>query len=187
LYVHHSPSSWPARVSGSFRTLVAIVITALLASALTVRWSDAMATGIDGARSQRGVQTTGIPVAVEGTIVGAADGIVALVERGAESPVAFAVGENAVLIRDGQAIPLDELRSGDTVWMTINGLTGDVLHLEATPAAGPAFRVSGMAALLAALGLIAGATALASRNIDRLPALPTRVAMPRLLPASAIR
>jgi len=187
MYVLPSQPSWPARISGSLRTLIAIVVTALLASVLTVYWSEAMATGINGTRAQRGIQATAIPVEIEGTIVGAADGTVAVVERGAASPVAFTVGNNTMLVRDGQTVPLDELRSGDTVRMTINGLTGDVVNLQATPVAGSAFRVPGMAALLAALGLIAGATALAIRNIDRLPVLPSRVAMPRLLPAAATR
>jgi len=187
MYMLPPQPSWPARISGSLRTLVAIVITALLASVLTVHWSEALATGIDGTRAQRGFQAPAIPVEIEGTIVGAADGVVAVVERGAASPVAFTVGNDAMLVRDGQTVPLDDLRSGDTVRMTVNGLTGDVLHLQATPDAGSAFRVPGMAALLAALGLIAGATALAIRNIDRLPALPSRVAMPRLLPVAATR
>jgi hypothetical protein len=187
MYTLEAQPSWPARISGSLRTLIAIAITALLASALTVAWSDAMATGIASVNPQRGVQTTEIPVSVEGTIVGAANGLVALVERGAESPVAFTVGDDASLVRDGQPVPLNELRSGDVVHMTINGVTGDVLHLQATPASTSMFHVPGMAALLAAIGLIAGATALAIRNIDRLPALPTRVATPRLLPVAATR
>jgi hypothetical protein len=187
MYVLESQPSWPARISGSLRTLIAIIVTALFASALTVAWSDAMATGVVSANPQRGIQTTEIPVAVEGTIVGAADGLVALVERGAESPVAFTVGENATLVRDGQTVALDELHSGDTVRLTINGVTGDVLQLQATPATAPIVRVPGMAALLAAIGLIAGATALAIRNIDRLPVIPSRVATPRLLPAAATR
>jgi predicted regulator of Ras-like GTPase activity (Roadblock/LC7/MglB family) len=186
MYVLESQPSWPARISGSMRTLVAIIITALLASALTVAWGDAMANG-SGVVPSRGIQGTEIPVAVEGTIVGAADGLVALVERGAQSPVAFTVDENATLIRDGQTVALDELHSGDTARMTINGLTGDVLRLQATPATAPVIRIPGMAALLAAIGLIAGATALAIRNIDRLPVLPSRVAAPRLLPAAATR
>jgi len=43
------------------------------------------------------------------------------------------------------------------------------------------------AALLAALGLIGGATALAIRNSERLPALSARVSAARLLPAAASR
>src|SRR3954451_24205482 len=166
MYTLEAQPSWPARISGSLRTLIAIAITALFASALTVAWSDAMATGVNSAVPQRGIQTTEIPVSVEGTIVGTTDGIIALVERGAESPVALTVADNATLVRDGQAVPLDDLRSGDTARITINGLTGDVLRLQATPATSPVFRVPGTAALLAAIGLIAGATALAIRNID---------------------
>ncbi len=187
MYTLEAQPSWPARISGSARTLIAIFITALMASALTVAWSDAMATSVSGVQPLRGVQTTEVPVAVEGTIVGATDGLVALVERGAESPVAFAVRNDATLIRDGQPIALDELRSGDYVRMTINGVTGDVLRLQATPAPTSIIRIPAMAAFLAAIGLIAGATALAIRNIDRLPALPSRVATPRLLPVAATR
>jgi hypothetical protein len=187
MYVHEAQPSWPARISGSLRTLFAIVITALLASALTVAWSDAMATSGNSALPQRSIQASEVPVAVEGTIVGTADGVVALIERGAQSPVAFPVSDDAAFVRDGQTIALDELHSGDTVHMTINGVNGDILRLQATSATAPIIRVPGTAALLAAIGLIAGITALAIRNIDRLPALPSRVAMPRLLPVAATR
>jgi hypothetical protein len=51
----------------------------------------------------------------------------------------------------------------------------------------PSIRVPGAAALLAAVGLIGGATALAIRNSERLPALSARVSAARLLPAAAAR
>ena len=75
----------------------------------------------------------------------------------------------------------------DAVRATIDGRSGAVLQLTADPTAGAAFRVPGAAAFLAALGLIAGATALAWRNIERVPALPSRVAVSRLLPVQAAR
>jgi hypothetical protein len=66
-----------------------------------------------------------------------------------------------------------------------------VLRLHAAPVSGPAFlpaaRVPGTAALLAALGLIGGAAALAIRNIERLPALSARMSAARLRPAAAAR
>jgi hypothetical protein len=130
-------------------------------------------------------------VAVEGTLVGASDGLVALVEHGAESPVAFSVGPDARLVRGEEPVPLEALRAGDTVRLTIDGRSGSVLRLHAAPVSGPAFlpsvQVPGAAALLAALGLIGGATALAIRNSDRLPALSARVSAARLLPAAAAR
>jgi hypothetical protein len=183
MYQHRPEPTWPARLFGSARTLAAIVLTALLASALTVRWSDAEATGAFGPES--GVIPVGIPVTVEGTLVDAGDDLIALVEYGAETPVAFPIGDDAQFLRAGESVSLDALHSGDNVRMTIDGSSGNVLRLHATPAAGSAFQVPGTAAFLAALGLIAGATALAIRNPERLPSLPAH--SPRLYPVGATR
>jgi hypothetical protein len=94
-------------------------------------------------------------------------------------------------VRGEEPIPLEALRAGDTVRLTIDGRSGSVLRLHAAPVSGPAFlpaaRVPGTAALLAALGLIGGATALAIRNIERLPALSARMSAARLRPAAAAR
>jgi hypothetical protein len=189
MYVHRPEPSWSTRLFASTRTLAAIVLTALLASALTVRWSDASATGVTVFAAESGAAVAAVPVTIEGTLVGAGDGLVALVEHGAESPVAFSVGQDARLVRGEEAIPLEALRAGDTVRLTIDGRSGSVLRLHAAPASGPAFlpsaRVPGAAALLAALGLIGGATVLAIRNRERLPALSTRMSAARLLPAAA--
>jgi hypothetical protein len=191
MYMHRPEPSWSTRLFGSARTLAAIFLTALLASALTVRWSDASATGITVFTPRAGGAVIAVPVTVEGTLVGASDGLVALVEQGAESPVAFSVGPDARLLRGEEAVPLESLRAGDTVRMTIDGRSGSVLRLHAAPVSGPAFlpsaQVPGTAALLAALGLIGGATALAIRNSERLPALSARVSATRLLSAAAAR
>jgi hypothetical protein len=191
MYMHRPEPSWSTRLFASARTLAAIVVTALLASALTVRWSDASATGITVFAPENGAAVAAVPVTVEGTLVGAGDGLVALVERGSDSPVAFSVGQDSRLVRGEEPIPLDALRTGDTVRLTIDGRSGSVLRLHAAPVSGPAFlpaaRVPGTAALLAALGLIGGATALAIRNIERLPALSARMSAARLRPAAAAR
>jgi hypothetical protein len=191
MYVHRSEPSWSTRLVGSARTLAALFLTALLASALTVRWSDASANGITVFSPQTGAAVAAVPVAVEGTLVGASDGLVALVEHGAESPVAFSVGPDARLLRGEELVPLEALRAGDTVRLTIDGRSGSVLRLHASPVSGAAFlpsaQVPGAAALLAALGLIGGATALAIRNSERLPALSARVSAARLLPVAAAR
>src|SRR5215203_4946893 len=186
MYLHRSEPSWSARLVGSARTLAAIIVTALLASALTVRWSDASATGITVFTPETGAAVAAVPVAVEGTLVGASDGLVALVERGAESPVAFSVGPDARLLRGEEPVPLEALRAGDTVRLTIDGRSGSVLRLHAVPSSQSVFpvHVPGAAALLAALGLIAGATALAIRNSDHLPALSARGSVTRFLPAA---
>ncbi len=189
MYVHRPEPSWSTRLVGSARTLAAIFVTALLASALTVRWSDASATGVTVFTPEAGAAVTAVPVTVEGLLVGASDGLIALVEHGAESPVAFSVGQDARLVRGEEPVPLEALRAGDTVRLTIDGRSGSVLRLHAAPVPGPAFlpsaRVPGAAALLAALGLIGAATTLAIRNLERLPARPGRVSAVRLLPAAA--
>jgi hypothetical protein len=191
MYVHRPEPSWSTRLFGSARTLAAIILTALLASALTVRWSDASANGVTVFTPEAGSAVAAVPVTIVGTVVGASDGLVALIEHGAESPVAFSVGQDARLVRGEEPVPLEALRSGDTVRLTIDARSGSVLRLHAAPVSGPAFlpsaRVPGVAAFLAALGLIGGATALAIRNIERLPALSARVSAPRLLPAAAAR
>jgi len=191
MYAHRPELSWSARLFGSARTLAAIILTALLASAVTVRWSDASATGVTVFTPETGAAVAAVPVTVEGRLIGASDGLVALVEYGADSPVAFSVGQEAQLVRGEERVPLEALRTGDTVRMTIDGRSGSVLRLHAAPVSGPAFmpavRVPGAVAFIAALGLIGGATALAVLNIGRLPALSSRVSATRLLPAAAAR
>ena len=139
MYLHRPEPSWSTRLFGSARTLAAIVLTALLASALTVRWSDASATGVTVFTPETGAAVAAVPVTVEGTLVGASDGLVALVEHGAESPVAFSVGQDARLVRGEEPVPLEALRAGDTVRLTIDGRSGSVLRLHAAPVSGPAF------------------------------------------------
>lgn len=189
MYAHRPEPSWSTRIFGSVRTLAAIVLTALLASALTVRWSDASATGVTVFTPETGAAVPAVPVTVEGKLIGASDGLVALVEHGADSPVAFSVGQDAHLVRGEERVPLEALRAGDTIRMTIDGRSGSVLRLHAAPASDLAFfpvrRVPGALAFMAALGLIGGATALAIRNIDRFPTLSSRVSAARLLPAAA--
>jgi hypothetical protein len=188
MYLHRPPVTWPERLLGSARTLAAIFFTALLASALTVRWSDAAATAVTTFTPQTSTMVAGVPIAVEGTVVGAGNGLLAIVERDAEAPVAFPVGDGASLTRDGQTILLDELRVGDSVRMTIDGLSGQVLRLHATPAVSSVMpRIPDAVALLAALGLIAGATALAILNLDRFPAISLRLPALRLLDAQGAR
>jgi hypothetical protein len=189
MYAHRPEPTWSARFIGSARTLVAIVLTALVASALTVRWSDASATGVTVFTPEVGAAVAAVPVSVEGRLIGASNGLIALVENGGDSPVAFSVGQEADLVRGGERVSLEALRAGDTVRMTIDGRSGTVLRLHAAPVSGPAFlpapRVPGAVAFMAALGLIGGATALAIRNIERLPTLSSRVSVARLLPATA--
>ena len=191
MYSHRPEPSWSTRLFCSARTLAAIVLTALLASALTVRWSDASATAVTVFTPEAGAAVAAVPVTIEGKLIGASDGLIALVEHGADSPVAFSVGQEAHLVRGDERVPLEALRAGDTVRMTIDGRSGNVLRLHAAPVVGPAFlpapRVPGAVAFMAALGLIGGATALAIRNMERLPALSSRVSATRLLPAAAAR
>lgn len=167
----------------SARTLTAILLTALLASALTARWSEAMATDAPAAPAAVAQASLEVPVTIAGSIVGASSGHVALVENGSDSAVAFPIADVASLTRAGQPVSIDALRVGDTVQMTVDASTGQILHLEAAPMASAApIYVPGAVALLAAVGLIAGATALAIVNTRHLPALPARFHGSRLMP-----
>jgi hypothetical protein len=185
MYLHRPQPSWLERLLSSARTLAAIVLTAVLASALTVHWSDATATAVTATGATASISA--IPVTVEGTVVGVGDGQLAVIEHGSASAVAFTVGEDADLVRGGEIVSLDALRGGDTVRLTIDGLSGSVLRLHADPAAVSGFHVPGAVALLAAVGFIGGAAALAVRNPDRLPRLPSRLMATRLVPAGVAR
>lgn len=189
MYLHRPEQTWSSRIFGSARTLAAIIITALLASALTVRWSDASATGATSIVPLNSSLAAGVPVTIHGKVVGAGDGLIAIVEDGAESPVAFAVSDSASLMRSGGSVALEDLRVGDDVRLTIDGLSGQVQRLHASPTGATSFipHVSGTAAFLAALGLIVGATALAILNLNRLPALSFSLPAARLPHAQGAR
>lgn len=110
------------------------------------------------------VLAKGIPVAVSGTLVGAADGRLALREAGAESAVAFGLDARADVLRGGEMASFDALRAGDQVRMTVDGATGRVLRVDAQPTARTAFAPSNELALLAAIGFVSGGVALAHRR-----------------------
>lgn len=183
MYQHRPQPSVLNRLFSSARTLTVILLTALLASALTARWSDAMANDAPLAPAVVSQQSLEVPVTIAGSVVGASNGHVALVEQGSEAAVAFPISDSASLTRGGESVALDALRVGDTVQMTVDASTGQVLHLEAVPAASSIY-VPGAVALLAAVGLIAGAAALAIVNTRHLPALPARFQNSRLMPAA---
>lgn len=185
MYDHLPQATWLERIRASARTLAVLFLTALLASALTAQWNAASATSKTAFTPRPTSLAAGIPVSINGTVVGAGDGKVAIIEQGAQSPVAFAVAEDASVMRSSQNVALDELRVGDNVRMTVDGFTGHVLRLHATPSAAAGFlpRVPDAVALLAALGLIAGATALAILNPGRVPSFSLRLPAVRQLRA----
>lgn len=176
MYVSRPQRSWTHRLLGSARTIAAFTLTAVLALALFAHWNEATATNAPAFILPNDAAVAGIPVAIEGTVVGASDSLLALTENGSTQSVAFPVNTAASLVRDGQNVPLEALRVGDSIRMTIDGSSGQVLRLHATPAFTQfAIRVPGAIALMAALGLIAGGTVLAIRNRAQLPALPQRL------------
>ena len=176
MYVSRPQRSWSHRLFGSARTIAAFTLTAVLALALFAHWNEATATNAPAFVLPNDAEVAGIPVAIEGTVVGASDGLLALTEDDSTQPVAFPVSSAANLVRDGQNVPLEALRVGDSIRMTIDGSSGQVLRLHATPESSQfAIRVPGAVALMAALGLIAGGAVLAIRNRAQLPALPQRL------------
>lgn len=105
-----------------------------------------------------------IPVQVSGTVVAAGDGLLGVHEAHAVAPVSFTLGGDALLIRDGAAAEVDDLRAGDHVRMTVDGRTGRILQLRADPvAAGWRTRLDTLGPL-AALALVASLGFLAARR-----------------------
>ena len=185
MYLPRPRPSWSKRVLGSLRTLTLIALTALIATVLSVRWSAEKPASVLAATT--GSASAAIPVSVRGTLVGADAQLIAIQEVGGQRPVAFTLGDDAMLVREGNVVTVDALRPSDVIRMTIDGRSGQILQLQADPVTSSPFHVPGAAALLAALGLIAGATALAVRNQHRLPTLPARMPVTRLLPVEATR
>ncbi|MFM9105333.1 MAG: hypothetical protein ACKOWF_01380 [Chloroflexota bacterium] len=105
-----------------------------------------------------------LPVDVQGAVLGVSDGRLAIIETAGDGPVAFPVALGLSVTRGGVEVPVDALRPGDRIAMTVDGRTGSVLRADARPAAAPPFAPSGEAALLAALGLAGGGVALAIRR-----------------------
>jgi hypothetical protein len=187
MYQPQLSPTWVARLTASGRTLIALALIAILASAVSVHWSSQVsATGSTSLTGDFVAPLDAVPVAIDGTLVGVGADTVAVVERGSDSPVAFLLSADTRVLREGAIVSATTLATGDTLRMTVDGRTGAVLRVHATPAA-PRFQVPAAAALLATLGLIAGGTALVLLNRDRLPALPTRRLLPRLAPAAATR
>jgi hypothetical protein len=188
MYQHRPNPSWQERLLASARTLAALVLVAILAAALASHWgTQVSATGSAIPPTALAAQAPVVPVSIDGTVVSVSEDKIAVQERGGAAPVAFPVVAESQAIRAGENVPVDALRAGDAVRMTIDGRTGTVLRIHASPVGGAAIQVPGSVALLAALGLIAGATALAIVNRDRLPVLPARRAAPRLLPVAVTR
>ena len=106
----------------------------------------------------------GVPVAVAGTLLGVADGHLAVQEPDAAGPVAFPLAARTEVLRGGEAVALDALRQGDELRMSVDGATGRVLRVDAVPAARPPFAPSNELALLAAIGLVSGGVLLAART-----------------------
>lgn len=148
------------------RWLVATLLTLLAVSFQVVHAaratdSGAVASGATRAPAPAQAAVPVLPVDVRGTIVASRDGLLGIHEDGATAPVSFPLDDRALLVRDGSAAAIDDLRTGDVVRMTIDGQTGRVLQLRAAPAdgrwrdqldtAGPLAAV----ALVVALGLLA--------------------------------
>ena len=148
------------------RWLVATLLTLVAVSFQVVhaaRATDggAVASGATRAPAPAQAAVPVLPVDVRGTIVASRDGLLGVHEDGATAPVSFPLDDRALLVRDGGAAAIDDLRAGDLVRMTIDGQTGRVLQLQAAPAdgtwrdrldtAGPLAVI----ALVVALGLLA--------------------------------
>ncbi|MFN8593277.1 MAG: hypothetical protein U0031_17620 [Thermomicrobiales bacterium] len=184
MYLHQPAPSWIARLVTSARTLLALGLIAILASAVSVHWSSQVSATGSSNPGDIVVPLNAIPVAIDGTLVGVNPNTIAVQESGSDAPVAFLLSADTRVVREGQPVSLSSLANGDAVRMTVDGRTGSILRLHATPAT-PPFQVPGIVALLASLGLIAGAAALVFLNRECFAGLPARRLLPGLTVASA--
>ena len=115
-----------------------------------------------------------VPILVKtsGTVVARGGGLLGVRELGGDEPVAFMVGDQTALTRDGVAATLADLREGDRVQLLIDGRTGEALEVRAEPRPASATRGRDAFGLLAALALIAAAAVLFARR--RVTAWPAR-------------
>lgn len=183
MYLHQPTPSWLSRLVMSARTLIALALIAVLASAVSVHWSSQVSATGSANPADLVIPLNAIPVAIDGTLVGVTTDTLAVQESGSDGPVAFLLSADTRVVRDGEQAALSTLAYGDSVRMTVDGRTGSVLRVHATPPAGP-FHVPGIAALLASLGLIAGAASLVFLNREFFAGLPARRLLPGLTPAT---
>jgi uncharacterized protein YpuA (DUF1002 family) len=73
------------------------------------------------------------PFAVTGRVVAAADDVLT-VEDDAGAEQVYAVADDALLVRDGKPAAFDDLSTGDSVRLTVDGMTRAVTRVEANAA-----------------------------------------------------
>jgi hypothetical protein len=103
-------------------------------------------------------------VSVHGTIVAVDPSLLGVAQTGATNAVGFPLTAETTLIRAGELVETTSLRPGDVVELILDRPTGRLLVLRATPATPPFPVPSAPIALLAAVGWLAGAFTLVSRN-----------------------
>jgi len=118
----------------------------------------------DRARPATGHAVVSVPVEVSGTVVMHGDGRLGVLERGADSAVAFMVNETTTVVRDGQSATVADLRPGDAVRMTVDGRTGQVVTMRSVPAGAGALLGRQAIAWFAPTALVAVASVLFARR-----------------------
>jgi hypothetical protein len=102
-------------------------------------------------------------VEISGRVVAVGAGVVGIRETGSRDPVAFMVDSGTRVVRDGDAVTVSDLRSGDAVRMTVDGRTGYVDALRAAPRATGPLPSRHDVAWIAALTIVTAASVLFAR------------------------
>lgn len=71
------------------------------------------------------------PVTTTGKITGVGGNEIQVAAKGSDAPSAFTLAPDAAVTRDGKAVDLGQLQPGDSVTLTVDGMTRMVVHAHA--------------------------------------------------------
>lgn len=107
---------------------------------------------------------------VSGLVVAIGDELVAVRQSDRQSPVSFPAASETVIIRDGLAVHLSELRPNDKVRMTIDAISGRFLQVQADPAPPGWTQRLNVLGPIAAVALLVSILLLVFRRLGSVPA-----------------
>lgn len=154
-----------SRDSSPLLTLLTGLCVTLALAAIALAATASLATAETAPDAARFVGSAD-DVVISGTVVGVGvgDSLIGIQEAAGVDPVAFPLGAEASLTRDGAPAVLTDLREDDPVHLTVDRASGTVRQVVAESAPQPPFQPSDGLAAFAFLGFVAGALVLASRR-----------------------
>lgn len=139
---------------------VGLALIAVSCVVVPVRADD----GSDQVQRATGNVGPSMPVEVSGTVVMNGDSRLGVLERGSDAAVAFMVNETTTVVRNGRSATVADLRPGDSVRMTVDGRTGQVVAMRSVPAGAATLLGRQALAWLAPTALVVVASVLFARR-----------------------